>query len=185
MDYKPEVSNRFAFCAMIIVIFPLFMLFEPKYQHSIIVLIIIVIGNEYAYAFPRLAMKLYERILFKSLPERFHVTIQIVILIGISVTVVYTLKALNLLPLFLFAFVYLLWLSFLQKQSLIVGSKTIAIGQRLFSYDSISSLTINKEGLVIEVNDNSFKFYNWALGKRRDNLEVIVKEINEQLRPNE
>ncbi|KGK92028.1 hypothetical protein DP73_00200 [Desulfosporosinus sp. HMP52] len=184
MDYKPEVSNRFAFCAMLIVLFPLFLLFEPKYQHSIIVLLVIVIGNEYAYAFPRQAMKLYEKILFKSLLERFHVTIQIVILIGIGVTEVYTLKTINLLPLFLFTLVYLLWCSFLQKQSLIVGSKSIAIGQRMFSYDSISSLTFNKEGLVIEVKDKSFKIYNWALG-RRDNLEVIVKELSEAIKANE
>ncbi|MCO1603146.1 hypothetical protein [Desulfosporosinus nitroreducens] len=182
MDYKPEVSNRFAYCAMLIILFPLFLLFEPKYQHSILILPVIVTGNEYAYAFPRLAMKLYEKILFKSLLERFHVAIQILILISIGLTEVYTLKTTKLMPFFLFALVYLLWCSFLQKQSLIVGSKSIAIGQRFFSYDSISSLSFNKEGLVIEVKDKSFTVYNWALGKRRDNLEIIVKEMSEAVK---
>jgi len=182
MDYKSEASNGFAYVAMVFVVFPLFFLIESKYQRSILILPVIIIGNEYAYTFPRQAMKLYEKILFKSLLERFHVAIQILILVSIGVTEVYTLKTTNLLPFFLFAFVYPLWFSFFQKQSLIVGSKSIAIGQRHFSYGSISSLSIKKEGFVIEVKGKSYTIHNWALGKGRDSLETIVKEISEAVK---
>lgn len=182
MDYKSKDSNGFAYVAMVLVVFPLFYLIESKYQSSILILPVIIIGNEYAYKFPRQAMKLYEQILFQSLLERFHVPIQILILVSIGVTEVYTLKTFNLLPVILFVFAYPLWFSFFQKQSLVVGSKSIIIGQNFFPYDSISSLSFKKEGLVLEAKGKSYTIYNWAIGKRGDKLKSILKEIGESVK---
>lgn len=124
-------------------------------------------------------MKLYEEILFQSLLERFRIAIQMSILIIFGVSEVYSLKTLNLLPIFICIITYPLWFSFFQKQSLVIGSKNIVIGQKFFPYDFVSSLSIEKKGLVIEVKGKSLTIYNWALGKRRESLEKIVNEIGE------
>ena len=182
MNYNPEHSYRIAYGAMVLVLAPFFFIFEYTYKGSILLFPALIIGMEYSYTFPRQAMKLYEEILFQSLLERFHVAIQILMLVSLGVTEVYLSKTNNILQFFLFLFVYLLWYSFFQKQSLLVGSKSIAIGRTFFSYDSISSLSLKGEGLVIEVKGKSFTIYNWALGKNRDGLETIAKEIAEVVR---
>ena len=198
MNYNSDESFRFAYIALGLVLAPLFILTEYTRVSWILLLSATIIASEYAYTFPRQAMKLYEKILFQSLLEKYHVAIQILVFISLGVTGVYHYETKNSLEFPLFFFVYLIWYYFAQKQSLIIGSESIAIGRRLFSYDSISSLSLKSEGLVIEVKDNtlssfsfkreklalevkkkSFTIYNWSLGRNQDGLEAIVKEISE------
>jgi hypothetical protein len=153
MNYNSDHSYRIAYVVMILVLVPFFFIIESTDKSFVLVFPALIIGMEYSYTFPRQAMKLYEEILFQSLLERFHVVIQILILVGLGATEVYFYKTINLLQIILFLFVYLLWYCFFQKQSLIVGSKSIAIGRKSFAYDSISSLSFKRGGLVIEVKD--------------------------------
>jgi len=166
-----------AYGAMFLVLIPFAYLIESPIT---ILFPALIIGMEYSYIFPRQAMKLYEEISFKSVIERFQVLLQVLILVLLGVFQVYTYKKDNPWPLFLISFVYLVWYHFFHKQSLIVGSKNIAIGRSFFSHDSISSILLKKKGLVVEVNGEKFTIYKWALGKKIDSLETFVKVINQQ-----
>lgn len=144
------------------------------------VIIAIIIGNEYSYIFPRQAMKLYEEILFKSFAERISGMIELSIFIIFSIVESYHFATGNFVQLVVFIIVYLVWLSVFQKQSVMIGEKNIIIGNKFISYQMVQSVSLEKNSVLIKTNTQSFKISNWAINKQRWKLEQILKQITEE-----
>ncbi len=180
MDYNSNHSYGIAYCAMLLVLSP-FMFIIDVDKWGILLFPAIIVGNEYSFSFLRQAMKLYEEIIFKSLLERFTFIIQLLMIVGIGTCDVYSYKTNNFPQLFIFLLIYYTWYILIQSQSLIIGGKSIGVGRKVFSYDSIDSIELKNNGLFIEAKGKSFTIHNWTIGKDRYSLEAIVKNISENL----
>lgn len=182
MNYDSEHYYRIAYGIMLIVLIPFFILIsktnQGTYKSPIIVLFTaLIIGMTYSYIFPRQAMKLYEKILFKSSIEKSNIIIQLILFISFSATEAYYFITGTIAPFFTSLIAYLLWYSVFQWQSIVVGNRNIIIGRKLIPHDLVQSISIEKKGIFIEVNGQSFKINNWIIGKQKDKLELVLKQI--------
>lgn len=182
MNYNPEHYYRIAYGIMLIVLIPFFVLISKTNQVTyrspiIVVFTALLIGMTYSYIFPRQAIKLYEEILFKSFIEKNNVIIQLIVLISFSATETYYFLTGTIAPLFISLIEYLLWYCVLQGQSIVVGNKNIIIGRKLIPHHLIQSISIEKKGIFIEVDEKSFRINNWFIGKQKDKLGLVLKQI--------
>ncbi|MCY6354448.1 hypothetical protein [Clostridium sp. ZS2-4] len=182
MKYNSDHYYRIACGIMMIVLIPFWFLTAEANQlkPGDMVIIAIIIGNEYSYIFPRQAMKLYEEILFQSFVERISGIIEISIFIIFSILESYNFSIGNFIPLIVFVIVYFVWLSVFQKQSVMIGEKNIIIGNKFISHDMVQSVAYEKNSILIKTNTQSFKISNWAINNQRWKLEQILKQITEE-----
>lgn len=185
MNYDSEHHYRIAYAIMLIVLTPFFILISQmtyKSHTSIILLTPLIIGMEYSYIFPRQAMKLYEEILFESFIEKSNIIIQPIIFISFSATGTYYFMTGTIAPFLISLIVYLLWYLLFKTQSIVLGNKKIIIGRKLFSHDLVKSISIEKKGILIEVAGQSFKVNNWIIGKQKEQLELVLKQITDKIK---
>lgn len=175
MNYEDIKYYRKAYGIMLIILIPFFVLLSVKkgeYKSPIIVIFIaIIVGTEYSYTFPRQAMKLYEKILYKSLIEKINYIIQLFILIGFSLSeIFYFIKENSIktyLPIVIFITIYLLWSFIIHNQSILIGDKSIMVGRVLIPHSSIKSISETKNIISIETDKKVLKLYKLALGSKK------------------
>lgn len=76
--------------------------------------------------------------------------------------------------------IYLLWYFVLQSQSIMIGAKNIIIGRKLISHDSIQSISIEKNGILIKLSEESFKIHNCLISQQKNKLEKVLRQIKEK-----
>lgn len=185
MKYDSNHYYRVAYGVMIILLLPFYVFVSQTNQNNfknpiIIIFTIIIISNEYSFALPRQAMKIYEDIIFKSFIESINTKIRILILIIFSGAEIYYFTTNNIALIIISVIISALWDLILKNQSIIIGSKNIIIGRKLISYDLVSKITYDKNNLIINVHGELFRIFNWAIGNQRYELEILKKELDDK-----
>lgn len=185
MNYNKDHYYRIAYGIMIAFLIPFYVLItvtndEVRRSPAIILFTVIIIGVDYSYTFPRQAMKLYEEILFKSFDEKRNLIIKTILFISFIGTEIYYFVTVTVTPFFICIFVYLLWDFMFQSKTIIIGDKNIIIGSKLFSHDLIQSFSIEKERILINVNEKTLKIYNRNIKDKKKELESILERITDK-----
>lgn len=183
MNYDSDHHYRIAYGMMFIFLTPYFFyLSHNNFKSPVIVLFtLVIVGNEYSFSLPRKAMKIYEKVRFKSVIERINLIVRILSILFFSGSEIYYFDTNKYVLLFVSLSIIMIWDIVTRNQSFIIGSNSIIVGRRLIPHDSISKITYAKKNLVIVANGKSYKIYNWLLGNQRYELEKFKNALEDKV----
>lgn len=183
MNYNPNKYYRIGYLKAFIMLIPLFVLANIiddvsfHIQPSLFIIIPVILGQEYSYIFPRRAMEVYENILFRTFRKRIDIIGEFLVLGAVIGTVVYYINTRNPILLLILLIINFLWNYGFKQQTLVIGDKSIIVGNKLIPHSDINSIYLQKKSIIINTKEREFDISDWMIRKRKWQLERAVQNI--------
>lgn len=146
MNYKYEYYYKVAYFVTGIILMPFFVkVSDTKSTLPVILGTALVLATEYAYVFPREAIKLYEKIIFKSSIEKRYKIIELIIFISLAAVEIYYFTNENIVPMAVFILLHLLLNTSLKNQSVIIGDRSFIIGSKAIKYNQVNRISFEEK----------------------------------------
>lgn len=178
MNYKYEYYYKVAYFVTGIILMPFFVkVSDTKSTLPVILGTALVLATEYAYVFPREAIKLYEKIIFKSSIEKRYKIIELIIFISLAAVEIYYFTNENIVPMAVFILLHLLLNTSLKNQSVIIGDRSFIIGSKAMKYNHVNRISFEEKKAVFYTAEGTFKVRNIFIDNNKKELEKIAEII--------